>query len=979
MSEQCVAGMSLYNENSNLAHKFKKPERVISIQFNGGQTMVSKQYFAKQFLTFFAAPLIAVAFLEPSTVFAQQGKSLVLEEIVVTAQRREQSFMDVPVAVEVFSGNLIRQQGFRDLDDLANFSPSVLIETKVQDQDVAIRGVGTTGNTLTHDQAAPFFLDGIHFGRQSQSKLAFLDIESLEVLKGPQPVYFGMNATAGAFNIRSRRPGSSWEGYMNAELASDNTGEFTFGVGGPINDQWGIRVAGMHEATDGYMEYVVTGNAIGAYESNGGRVMLTFQPSEKLSFMAKVDVIDIDKDGEAEYTCLTGGPMLFGRDGALDNPGVPPGNEASVWDQVNGTPWSQPFKAIDSKCFNSNRSVSAGGPWLDPIDTIRCYSCDGGFVDFRQAANGFTKSIGGKGIDGYERLNGVNTAFEAMYDMDNGMALEFLGGTSTYERDYALDNRAGPFLTNFQHRDEDFKQWSTELRLRSKAGGKVEWEIGAFAQHTELKAFSSSLRANLRQSQRFNAITEDVDFSSVFANVTFNISDRLALDIGGRYQDADKDNTVRGYSASWVFAVCPEEPCDPGLTPVDVVWDPTLDGGDGDYAGCEGSALDGRGRDRDRYCLVDPSTVRYFGGTNIPPGTSLYAMPWRETRYVPDAWSHGNAIPIGLTAIDYNRREFDRGEGPWAENFQESGVSPQISLRYRLRDNISLYGRYAESFKIGGFDTGQSSIPTSLGELAFDTEDAEHIEIGAKGSLLDGRMSFSAAIFETDFPNLQVSVLSSDPNQTSASGNAGQRVRGFEFDTRVALSENWIVGFAGALLDGEMTRFPGAGCTDAEVNAAINNSDARCQLFDEDTLVRVVPTDAEEAFDLLAIIDRTGLVAPRTPDWKFIFSADFVKPIMGGKFEFIANAKAFMSDGYIVDVEGFSEDIRYDQHEDMNVMIGLRNLEGGWSVSAFARNIFEARPTYHPENDPFPEGTVTQHMGPAAYTSYGVKMEYVFE
>ena len=63
----------------------------------------------------------------------------------------------------------------------------------MQDQDVSIRGVGTTGNTLTHDQAAPFFLDGIHFGRQSQAKLAFLDIESLEVLKGPQPVYFGMN------------------------------------------------------------------------------------------------------------------------------------------------------------------------------------------------------------------------------------------------------------------------------------------------------------------------------------------------------------------------------------------------------------------------------------------------------------------------------------------------------------------------------------------------------------------------------------------------------------------------------------------------------------------------------------------------------------------------------------------------------------------------------------------------------------------
>jgi outer membrane receptor protein involved in Fe transport len=927
--------------------------------------MVRQPHFAKLVFSFLVAPLIAAAFLQPAKVFAQSD--LALEEIVVTAQRREQSFVDVPVAIEVFSGELIRQQGFRDLDDLANFSPSVLIESRVQDQDVAIRGVGTTGNTLTHDQAAPFFLDGIHFGRQSQSKLAFLDIESLEVLKGPQPVYFGMNATAGAFNIRSKRPGDSWEGYINAELANNTTGEFTFGIGGPINDQWGIRVAGMHESTDGYMDYVVTGDSIGSYESNGGRILLTFEPTDKLSFMAKADVIRIDKDGEAEYTCLTDGPILFGRDGPLDDPGEMPGNEASVWNQETGTPWAQPFNALDTDCFSSNASVSTGGPWLDPIEEIRCYSCDDGFVDFRSAADGFTKSEGGKGIDGYERLEGVNTVFEVAYAFDNGMSLEWLSGTSTYKRDYALDNRAGAFLTNFQNRNEDFSQWSTELRLRSSGDQRIEWEIGAFAQHTELDAFSSSLRANLRQSQRFNTIREEVDFASVFANVTININDRWALDIGGRYQDADKDNSVKGYSASWVFAVCPEEPCDPGLTPVDVVWDPALDDGDGAYAGCEGSLVNGRGRNDD-YCLVDPNSIRFFGGTGAAdPGTQYYAMPWRETRYVPDAWSHGTAVPVGLTAIDYNRRQFDRGEGPWAENFQEDGFSPQVSLRFQMSDDISLYARYAESFKIGGFDTGQSSIPRSRDELAFDTEDAEHMELGIKGALIDGRMSFSAAIFETEFPNLQVSVLSTDPDQTSASGNAGQRVRGFEFDMRYAVSENWILGFAGALLDGEMTRFPGAGCTDAEVSAAINNGAAPCKLYDDDFNI-IVPGDAEEAFDLTAIIDRTGLDAPRTPDWKFIFSADFAMPVFGGNYELMGNAKAFISDGYIVDVEGFSETIGYDQHEDMNVMLGIRNIDGGWSISAFARNIFEARPTYRPEFDPFPNGTITAQ-----------KMEYVFD
>ena len=999
--------------------------------------MARNTALAKLTFSSLVGPLLAVAFSQPAVVFAQDDP-LMLDEIIVTAQRREQSLMEVPLAIEVFTGNEIRRQGFRDLDDLANFSPTVLIEPRVQDQDVAIRGFGTTGNTLTHDQAAPFFVDGIHFGRQSQVKLAFLDIESLEVLKGPQPVYFGQNATAGAFNIRSRRPTPVWEGYVNAELASDSTSELTFGAGGPITDKWGIRVAGMHETTDGYMKYVVTGKPIGAYENNGGRVMLQFTPTERLQITAKVDSIRIRKDGEAMYTCLTGGPSLFGRDGPLDDPGSAPGRGNSVWDQVNGTPWAQPFlrldSAVDGGCYRTNRSSSQAGPYFDPpsrtlppqtdangdlivdddddglldpswylvndgrfdlptsVTGIRSRDTDGGFVDFRAVADAFTKSIGGKGIDGYERLDGINSFIEVAYDFDNGMSLEWLTGTSDYERDYALDNRNGPFFDNLQHRDEDFQQWSSEVRLRSSPDQRIVWEVGGFFQNTDLDAFSSSMRASVRQSIRFNTITEEVDFTAFFANLTFNVTDRFSIDVGGRHQDVDKFATVEGYASSWVFAVCPEDnpvtpaiECDAGLTPSSVQWDAVTE----DYLGCEGRMADGRGRmGRDTYCLVDPSTARLF--LPVPAGALLYAIPFRETRYVPLAWNAGYGIPVGMTAPDFDRRAIDRDEGPYAERFTESGFSPQVSLRFALSDNLNLYARYAESFKIGGYDTGQSSIPRSVDELTFETEDAEQIELGLKGVLMDGRFGFDVDIFELDFPNLQVSVLSTDPDQTSAAGNAGQRVRGLEFNTRFAATENLVIGFAGALMDGEMTRFPGAGCTDAEVAAAVvanatSPGSESCQFFNPDEndpvtgeLLEEFPTDPEDAFEFVAIIDRTGLKAPRTPDWKFIVDLDYVRPF-GTGYEFLFNAKAFFSDGYIVDVEGFSESVIYDTHEDLNVMIGFRNLDAGWSVSAFARNLLEARPTYQANKDPFPSGSFSQFLGPQAFTQYGVKLEYAFE
>ena len=245
--------------------------------------------------------------------------------------------------------------------------------------------------------------------------------------------------------------------------------------------------------------------------------------------------------------------------------GAAPGRGWSVWDQTNGTPWGQPILALDSDetngCFKTNRSTSQAGPYFDPpprtlppqtdsngdllvdddddglldpswylvndgrfdltpdVTGIRSRDSDGGFVDFRAVGDAFTRSIGGKGVDGYERLDGLNTFIEVVYDFENGMSLEWLTGTSDYERDYALDNRNGPFFTNFQHRDEDFQQWSTEVRLRSAGDQTIEWEVGGFFQNTELDAFSSSLRANVRQSQRFNTITEEVDFTGFFAHI----------------------------------------------------------------------------------------------------------------------------------------------------------------------------------------------------------------------------------------------------------------------------------------------------------------------------------------------------------------------------------------------------------------------------------------------------------------------------
>lgn len=859
------------------------------------------------------------------------GAERALEEVVVTAQRREQDALDVPLSMEVFSGADIRRQGFRDIDALANFSPTVLILPRVQDQDISIRGFGTTGNALTLDQAAPTFVDGIHFGRSSQSRLAFMDLESVEVLKGPQPVYFGMNATAGAFNIRSRRPSDTWEADLDIEYGKNDTLAVDFGVGGPLGENWGIRVAGKRDDTDGFLEDVVTGGKLGAFENTGGRVILQWRATDALQATFKFESSRIRKDGETTYLCRTDGPMIFGRRGPTDDPGEPPGDERSIWAEPPvGSGWSVPFTPLDTECFTSNKGVSNGGPYFQPPAYIREENSNFGALDIREAAEAFTRGDRNRSTRGYEDIDARNGYLELAYEFGNGATANWLTGASRFDRDYALDNSNSPFLMNLQARGEKFDQASSELRFTSAGEGPVEWMVGAHWQETELFAWSSSLRANVRQMQRYNVITEDVEYRNLFATLTFNFfDDRASLDVGGRYADIDKFMTVVSYGASWVFDV---EPVSAGAAGEDYF----------ELAGDELAAA---------RILLPPT-----------PGARLWYMPFRASRNVPVEWLGANARPIGLTAPDYGAEGLG---GPWAEPFTATEFTPQVTFRYRAAENMTVYARYAESFKIGGFDTGQVSVPRDIDELTYESEDAETWELGLKGTLLNGRMRYDLDLFELEFPNLQTNALSPDPDQTTASVNAGQRVRGLEFNTQWAATDRLLLGLSGAFMDGVMTDFERAGCTPAE----LADPGSGCVLND--------PDDIGEG----GLIDRTGSKAPRTPDWKFVLSADYRLPLLG-RYELYFNARGYVSDGYITDVESFDQVVKYNRHEDLNLMIGLDDPARGWTISLFARNLLEARPAYNAALDIFPNGLAGAgddtgvHLSASSFTTYGVKLEY---
>jgi outer membrane receptor protein involved in Fe transport len=916
------------------------------------------------------ATVLSAGLLGPSVLYAQA-----LEEIVVTAQRREQSLQEVPISVEAFTGAEIARQGFRDLDGLSEFSASVNVDQEsIIGPTIAIRGFGTTGNSVTVDSSTPIFVDGIHYSRNSMMKTAFMDVSQVEVLKGPQPVYFGQNAIAGAFNITSRKPGDVWAGNIDMEYGNNSTQEINAGIGGPINDQWRIRFAGKYESAGGYMTEIITGDELGAYDNYGARVTLQWLPSDKLTLTTKLEYAQIRKDVEANHLCATSGPLIYGR----DNPTVAGtiGNERSVFaDPPLGEGFSTPFAyEVDSDCFGSNKGISAGGPYLQPPDYIREENSDFGSIDVREAAQGFS-SIDNRGIEGYEDIDNTTLLVNLDYAFDNGWTAQWLTGGILYLRNYVRDNSYSGFFMNFQGREEDYNQMSTELRFTSPTGRPIEFNGSLFWQKGDLDTFSSSLRANVRRGQRYNNLFEDQEWLTASGVVTFNLlEDKASIDLGARYATLKKDTGIVGYAANWVFDVTPCDPDFAGFDKENVT-----------PAGIAACAASGTlpanayqvSADEVRILVDGPVDLNNLWTTTYdPPGGGS-----SDKREVSPTWLPSQARAVGLTNPDYPTR-YAREGGPWFGNFDKNEFDPQVTVRYRPLDNVSTYFRWAQSSKAGGFDTGQTSLSGSFEDFVFEPEYAETFEIGAKGSYMDGRGRFDTTLFTLEFTNLQVSVATPNVDDPFVNINAGsQRVRGLEFDTVFAVTDQLRLGFGGAILEGEFTDFPNSECTQVEARDA-DSGPCLSEAEALEAATAVFPNDPDAAEDLAGdlefTIDRTGQKTPRVPDWKFIGQLDYWMPLFGN-YRGSLNIKAYYSDGYLTDFEGFDLTNSYDKHGDMNVLVGFGDMDEVWSVALYARNLFEARPTYHPEFDLEPDGRLTSGLSPNAFTTYGLKLRYNFE
>lgn len=241
-----------------------------------------------------------------------RASAKLLEEIVVTARKREESILDVPIAVTALNSDQLDILKVRDIESLSVGLPNVAFDDVGTSRGVAnfsIRGLGINSSIPSIDPTVGTFVDGVYLGTNSGVVMDVFDLDSIEVLRGPQGTLFGRNVTGGAVLLNSARPGDEFGGKVKAayETGGEEPSVYLMGaVGGPVSDTLSAKISVYSNQDDGYWYNQFTQAAHGEKDTLSVRPMVVWTPTERLSVTAIYDYFETEGHGPASQNHVNG-------------------------------------------------------------------------------------------------------------------------------------------------------------------------------------------------------------------------------------------------------------------------------------------------------------------------------------------------------------------------------------------------------------------------------------------------------------------------------------------------------------------------------------------------------------------------------------------------------------------------------------------------------------------------------------------------
>ena len=241
---------------------------------------------------------LAIAAVGTTLPAVAQERATALEEVIVTAQRRETALQETPIAVTAFTSEKIQDLGMFDIRDVGSMAPNTVIQKQPgsnSNAGVSIRGVGSGETALIFDPKVSFYIDGVYISKTVGGVFDIVDMESIEVLRGPQGTLFGRNSTGGAINITTKKPTGELGGTLEASAGNDGYQRYRASIDLPkFADMLSVKLSGMHMEYDGWADNDFPGQEedLASEDNDSYRIALRLEPTDAITIDYAYDKTD---------------------------------------------------------------------------------------------------------------------------------------------------------------------------------------------------------------------------------------------------------------------------------------------------------------------------------------------------------------------------------------------------------------------------------------------------------------------------------------------------------------------------------------------------------------------------------------------------------------------------------------------------------------------------------------------------------------
>lgn len=712
----------------------------------------------------FIAPLLALLLPGPPPEALAQDDTRAaseIQEIMVTARKREETLQDTPISVTAFTGETIARQHIDQLDGIASATPNMMFDSSTgfagstSAAAVYIRGIGQVDFALTTEPGVGIYLDGVYIAQSIGSVLNLVDIERVEVLRGPQGTLFGRNTIGGAISVTSKLPNGTLNGDVQVTTGSYDRLDVRGSINVPITDTLYAKFSAATFNRDGFLDApnAANGNDLGDINQDAYRLALRFAPNDRFEANLAADYSRQRENGVPNILVATYEGASLAVIGSLADP--------------NSPTYLPPPAPLPAPSFVDLHNILA----TSPIGEQGGIAGDPGVVPnpvFGQPTVGQANVVS---------VNSNNRANLSAMDLSSETDIWGMALTLSYDFDWATlrsitsyrdmeartayDLDALEVVTGDTVGDFDVDQFSQEFQLSGETmDGRLNWLMGLY--------YFTQDGLNL----------DDVEFTSVrvlsgaridntssagFAQVTFDMTEKLSLTGGLRYTDETKKFIVPGDCFSMPKGS-------------ETLFDGTI-------VSCA-----------QLQTVVDPKYLNdgFLAFVNAP----VFPDPDGRFCCLPVSDPAGNIVALvpGLTpGFEILPR------GTTKATFSE--LTPHVNAAYKWTEDLMTYASYSEGFKSGGFV--QRVFPPKTAVPSFKPETVSVYEVGMKWTFLDRRMRLGAAAFHTDYEDLQIQV--NDGIAPVTRNAAAADIDGFELELTAIPAPGWLVEAGLGYMDAEYT------------------------------------------------------------------------------------------------------------------------------------------------------------------------------